>query len=97
MEVTFATTYLDNLETDPAAGKEYPQSAVKGYRKALQFIRGAHDRRDFYSMKSLRFEKLVGDREGQFSMRLNDQWRLIMALHDADKAVHILAIEDYHR
>ena len=96
MDVAFADPYLDQLETDPSAGKEYPQAAVKAYRKRLQVIRAAPDRRDFYALKSLHFEKLQGDRHGEYSMRLNDQWRLILALDDDDRTATILSIEDYH-
>jgi proteic killer suppression protein len=96
MEISFATPELDNLETDPSAGKEHSQGVVKAYRKRLQAIRAAVDRRDFYAMKSLHFEKLQGDRDGQYSMRLNDQWRLILTIDDSDRAVTILSIEDYH-
>jgi toxin HigB-1 len=43
------------------------------------------------------YEKLRG-REGQYSMRLNDQWRLIVELHGEPprKTVFIVGIEDYH-
>jgi proteic killer suppression protein len=39
-----------------------------------------------------------GDRKGQHSMRLNDQWRLIMEIRGAakNKVVHIVEIVDYH-
>lgn len=49
-------------------------------------------------MKSLHYEKLKGDRDGQRSMRLNDQWRLILRLQedDAGKLVVIVSIADYH-
>ena len=58
----------------------------------------ATDERAFYAMKSLHYEKLKGDREGQHSMRLNDQWRLILtlAVNDQGKRVVILSITDYH-
>ena len=37
-------------------------------------IRAAVDERDLYGMTSLHFEKLLGDREGQHSLRLNKKW-----------------------
>ena len=48
--------------------------------------------------KSLHFEKLVGDRGGQHSIRLNDQWRLVLRLEARDdgRVVVILEIVDYH-
>jgi proteic killer suppression protein len=64
----------------------------------MQFIRNAPDERDFFAMRSLRFERLKGGRSHQYSMRLNDQWRLILKLEGSgkDKVVAIVAIEDYH-
>ena len=49
-------------------------------------------------MRSLRFEKLQPPRSHQFSMRLNDQWRLILEFEGkgASKVTVIVAIEDYH-
>lgn len=64
----------------------------------LQFIRVAPDERDFYAMRSLRFEKLKGNRSHQYSMRLNDQWRLILEVKPGQpkNTVVVVAIEDYH-
>ncbi|NJC02622.1 plasmid maintenance system killer protein [Xanthomonas sp. 3272] len=49
-------------------------------------------------MKSLHYEKLKGDREGQRSMRLNSQWRLIMRLEEdtLGRTVVVVSISDYH-
>lgn len=64
----------------------------------MQFIRDAADERDFYSFSSLRFEKLRGQRNHQWSMRINDQWRLILEFEGKgrDKVVLVMGIEDYH-
>lgn len=41
-----------------------------------------------------RLEKLVGDREGQYSIRINDQWRICFRWRDGD--AHDVEIADYH-
>jgi len=41
-----------------------------------------------------RLEKLVGDRAGQYSIRINDQWRICFRWHAGD--AHDVAIADYH-
>lgn len=41
-----------------------------------------------------RLEKLVGDREGQHSIRINDQWRICFRWGDGD--AHDVEIVDYH-
>ena len=41
-----------------------------------------------------RLEKLKGDRAGQHSIRVNDQWRICFRWKDAD--AHDVEIVDYH-
>lgn len=98
MEVNFKDEHLDKLEADANFDGGYQQGIVKAYRKRMQYIRDSLDERDFYAMKSLNFERLRGNRAHQYSMRLNDQWRLILELegHNPNKIVKIINIEDYH-
>jgi toxin HigB-1 len=97
MDVIFKDHSLDRLETDATYSGRFGGPVVKAYRKAMQHIRAATDERTLYARRSFRFEKLKGDREGQYSMRLNDQWRLIVELQgDAPKKVHVIEIADYH-
>lgn len=98
MEVAFEDESLDRLETDADYSGGFGDALVKAFRKRMQQIRAAADERTFYALRSLNFEKLKGDREGQYSMRLNDQWRLIMKLEGKgpSKVVHIIEITDYH-
>ncbi len=98
MEVRFADRDLDRLETDPSFHMGLATAIVKAYRKRIQAIRAAADERDFYAMKSWRFERLKGKRQHQYSMRLNDQFRLTLELVGGSetKYVRIVSIEDYH-
>ena len=41
-----------------------------------------------------RLEALSGDRAGQYSIRINDQWRICFVWQDAE--VHDVEIVDYH-
>ena len=41
-----------------------------------------------------RLEKLLGDREGQHSIRINDQWRICFTWRDGD--AHDVEVTDYH-
>ncbi len=83
-------------ERDYTAG--FNKAIVKAFRKRMQAIRSAIDERDFYQMRSFNFEKLKGDRKNQYSMRLNDQWRLVLELvgEGNSKNLKIIGIEDYH-
>src|SRR5439155_17138034 len=98
MDVAFKDGSLDQLETDASFSAGFGDAVVKAYRKRMQQIRAATDERTFYALRSLHFEKLKGDRKGQFSMRLNDQWRLIVELQREapKKTVYVIEIVDYH-
>lgn len=99
MEVEFADESLDRLETDARFDAGLPGEVVRAFRKRMQQIRAAPDERTFYALKSLHFEKLKGDRAGQQSIRLNDQWRLVLRLKGQapSKVVVVIEVVDYHR
>lgn len=94
--VRFADKALEVLEKtdDPA----FSGAVIKAFRVRMQVIRGAKDERDFYAFKSFRYEKLKGKRSHQYSMRLNDQFRLILEYEGSgpDKTVLVVSIDDYH-
>lgn len=98
MDVEFADSKLDRLEEDAEFQAGYADSAVRGFRKVMQAIRAATDERDLYALKSLHFEKLKGDRSHQRSLRLNQQWRLIIEIKERNNEhyVKVIDIEDYH-
>ena len=98
MEVEFEDARLSRLEIDPSYTAGFERSIVRSYRLRIQLIRAAIDERAFYAMKSLHFEKLKGDREGQYSMRLNAQWRLVIKIRKTDekRVVVVVGIADYH-
>ena len=97
MDVAFGDDDLDRLETDGKFDAGFSPGVVKAFRKRMQMIRSAPDERLFYALKSAHFEKLKG-REGEYSMRLNDQWRLILGFvgEAPNKTVVVKGIEDYH-
>jgi len=97
MLVRFADRKLERLETDPTYRAGFGPDVVKQYRRKMAIIRAAVDERAFYAMKSLHYEKLKGSRSHQRSMRLNDQFRLIIEMETVDeRVVVVLSVEDYH-
>lgn len=102
VEVIFDSDDLDRLEVDAKWTAGLSQGIVKAFRKRMQQIRATVDEREFYQMKSLRFEKLGGKRQHQHSMRLNDQYRLILEVLKENpegkkgKVIRVIGIEDYH-
>jgi len=71
---------------------------VDAFFDDLTVIQAAADERDLYAAKSLHYEHLKGKREGQRSIRLNDQYRLILVVEEDEqgKFLHIIEIADYH-
>lgn len=98
MDFRFDDAALERLYTDPKYSHDLPAAAVAAFHRRMVTIRSAPDERVFYGLKSLHFEKLKGARKHQHSMKLNDQWRLVVELQGKgpDKVVAIISIEDYH-
>ncbi len=98
MEVEFDDADLDRLETDPKFTAGFSQPIVKGFRKVMQAIRAVADEKDLHQLRGLRFKKLQGDRKHQYSLRINDQWRLIIEVHETAlmKTIRVIEITDYH-
>ena len=46
-------------------------------------------------LPSNRFEALGGNRKGQYSIRVNDRWRLCFRFRDGE--AHDVELVDYHR
>lgn len=98
MDIIFEDDSLRKLEEDPAYDAGFDRSIVKSYRMRIQYIRAAENEKAFYSMKSLHYEKLKGNLEGFYSMRLNKQWRLVFKYNkgESGKLVVVVSIVDYH-
>lgn len=98
MEIDFTDPIYRRLEADATFNAGLHPTVVRAFRKKLFFLRNALDERDIYEMRSLRYEKLKGDRLGQSSIRLNDQWRLILKIvtKENGKVVLVISVEDYH-
>jgi toxin HigB-1 len=63
---------------------------------ALDRIEQAERLIDLTSPPGNRFEKLVGDRQGQYSIRINDQWRVCFEWPDGSPEPFNIEITDYH-
>lgn len=99
MDVEFADKNLAEIETGDAAKTGLPIAVIRSARRKLMTLRAATDDRTLRNWKSLHYEKLKGNREGQRSIRVNDKYRIVFTLDDdaTPKKATILAIEDYHR
>lgn len=98
MEVEYGKKSLALVETDRAADTRLPISVINSLRQKLVVIRAAPDERTLRNWKSLHYEKLGGNREGQRSIRINKQWRLVFTIDTncRPNKITILGVEDYH-
>jgi len=80
MDVRFGDNDLERLVFDPRFSGRLPPEVVTRYRKVVAFLRRAKDEQDVRAWPGLRFEKLKEDLAGEYSMRLNRQWRLLADL-----------------
>ena len=98
MEVRFGDDDLDRLESEARFTANLPPEVVTRYRKVLSFIRQAMDERDLRAWPALHFEKLKKPMEGDYSMRLNRQWRILADLEGIapTKIVVVRKIENHY-
>lgn len=75
--------------------RKLPHDIQKTARRKLLFLQDAEDLQDLPAPPYNRLEKLSGDREGQYSIRINNQWRICFRWEN-DSALNV-EIVDYHK
>lgn len=63
-------------------------------RRKLRMLNNAHHLDDLRLPPGNRLEALKGNRKGQYSIRINEQWRICFVWHDGN-AIDV-EIVDYH-
>ncbi len=94
----FRNRDVEGLYTERKNAHKYPTEVVNGFFRVMAIIRNAVDERDLRAFRSLNYESLKGNRSHQNSLRLNQQWRLIVERHEDEsgRVLWIIDIEDYH-
>ena len=76
--------------------KRWGSDIIRAYRKKIQILNAAKDERDLLAMRGLRLESLSGGRAGTSSIRINDQFRLILTFTtEGSRVVVVLELVDY--
>ncbi|OGW17741.1 MAG: plasmid maintenance system killer [Nitrospinae bacterium RIFCSPLOWO2_12_FULL_45_22] len=87
-----------NKETEKVYSREgsskLPRDIQQVALRKLRMINNAKNLNDLRIPPANRLEKLKGAREGQYSIRINDQWRICFACQEAD--AYDVEITDYH-
>jgi len=79
MEITFEKDYLKELyENGKARSKKhrFQPSVVKKYIQTIDKLRVAKNTEELYPIKSLNYEKLIGDKKGLESVRVDNKYRI---------------------
>lgn len=76
------------------APKGFPADIMRATIRKLAMIDNAHALDDLRSPPGNRLEALKGNRKGQYSIRINDQWRICFVWTDG--GAEDVEIVDYH-
>jgi len=74
--------------------KKLPTDIQQVALRKMRMLNNALNLNDLRIPPANRLEKLSGNRAGQYSVRINDQWRLCFEWRDGD--AYEVEITDYH-
>jgi len=74
--------------------KKFPTDIQRAAFRKLRMLNRAEDLNDLRVPPGNRLEALKGRRKGQYSIRINDQWRICFIWQDKDTLG--VEITDYH-
>lgn len=74
--------------------RRLPHEIQEVARRKLRMLNNAQNLADLRIPPGNRLERLRGDRDGQYSIRINDQWRICFEWEGAD--AFEVEIVDYH-
>jgi toxin HigB-1 len=74
--------------------RKLPQTIQLAARMKLEILDAAEFLQDLRVPPGNHIEKLSGDREGQYSIRINEQWRICFAWRQEN--AYEVEITDYH-
>jgi proteic killer suppression protein len=74
--------------------RKLPQNVQLSARMKLEILDAADVLQDLRVPPGNRLDKLTGNREGQYSIRINDQWRICFVWHQEN--AYDVEIVDYH-
>ena len=91
-------SYRDRKTQRFAEGERVPR--YEGFRhqaeKRLRVLEAALNLRDLARLPGNRLEALSGDRQGQFSIRINQEWRICFEWPQGADGPQNVEIVDYH-
>jgi proteic killer suppression protein len=96
VDIEFASNHLLGASVSfSEASRLFGVSLGRKYLQRLGLLRAADKFSQLYGLRALRLHALKGNRAGQYSVTLNENYRLIIEKVQEDK-VRIIDVEDYH-
>jgi proteic killer suppression protein len=91
-------SYREKRTKDFAGGKRVKTFSgfERSARMKLDRLEAATSIRDLAALPGNRFEALAGDRKGEYSVRINDRWRVCFEWADGAVGPSNVEIVDYH-
>ncbi len=74
--------------------RKLPQNIQRAAFRKLRMLNNSRSIMDLRIPPANRLEALKGDRKGQYSIRINDQWRICFVWDEGD--ANYVEIVDYH-
>jgi toxin HigB-1 len=75
--------------------RSFPPELIRAARKKLAILHAARELKDLLSPPGNRLERLKGERKEYYSIRINDQWRIVFRFSGGN--AEDVMVEDYHR
>ena len=102
MEIKFEKDYLRELFYDGVASDKqhrYQPEIVRRYVRVVNILDSVEKVADLYRYRSLHYEKLLGDKKGIESVRVNDQYRIEFMSNEAGGITicNIIALSNHYK
>lgn len=94
MIISFRSNETERI-FDGFVSRSYPSNIQKSALRKLLLVNAARSVNDLRTPPGNRLEKLAGNRKGQYSIRINNQWRICFVWTEENNAAQV-EIVDYH-
>lgn len=97
MIVSFGNKLAKDLveENSSKEVRAFPTELIRACRRKLNMLHAAKAPEDLKVPPGNRLEALKGNRKGEYSIRVNDQWRITFKFEQGN--AHEVKVEDYHK
>jgi len=95
IEIEFERKYLEDLYANGKTKDKkhrFQPAIIKKYIRVIDTLKANSCIEDLYRFKSLNYEKLIGDKEGLESVRVNDQYRIEFKSRTEGEEPHAITI-----